>query len=629
LTSFLLICVIAVRAKEEPRYPVSAIPEELNKGAYAVVREDEMVFTINSKSTASLHVHMVVTIFNSNGQHFAKKAVFYDKLRKITSLKAQVFDSNGMLIKRLKPSEITDHSAFEGLYDDSRVKVGDLSQGNYPYTVEFEYDVAYKFLYHITGSAIDAYEDVSVEHASYKLIFPESLKPRYKTYNVIQEAKYEKINDVVSLTWSFENFKARKFEPYSDHLKATTRIEAAPTIFEFEGYAGTMNSWNEYGKWIASLNKGRNNLPEETKQKIRSLTETLSTTEEKVKVLYQYMQDKTRYVSIQLGIGGFQPFEASVVDKIGYGDCKALSNYMVSMLETVNIKSHYALILAGENTPELEDDFPSSQFNHAIVAVPNGMDTLWLECTSQTNPFGYQGKFTGDRKALLVTDQGAKIVNTLQYPAEVNIQATLADVKVGPSGDAVASVKRSYSGLQYENGGLHVHLNGQYDQQKKWLEHYLDIPSFNITSFSMENVKEKIPSAIVMAELRIDRFATLSGKRMFLTPNLMNRNSSVPEKNEDRVTDIVSKIAFTDIDTIRYHLPEEIYPEFLPEDVTIKSVFGAYESQFKVQQGNLVYIRKLTINKGKFPPAAYDEMVAFYRNISKADNTKMVFMSKT
>ena len=89
------------------------------------------------------------------------------------------------------------------------------------------------------------------------------------------------------------------------------------------------------------------------------------------------MQNKTRYVSIQLGIGGYQPFEASVVDKTGYGDCKALSNYMLSMLETIGIKGHYALIMAGQNSPELEEDFPSSQFNHAIVAVPNGADTLW------------------------------------------------------------------------------------------------------------------------------------------------------------------------------------------------------------------------------------------------------------
>lgn len=629
LTLVLAAGLFRAGAKEEPRYPVSAIPEDLKKSAYAVVREDDMAFTILSKSTASLHVHNVVTIFNDKGKHFAKEAVYYDKLRKVVSLKAQVFDANGVLIKRLKTNEITDHSAFDGLYDDTRVKIADLSQGRYPYTVEFEYEVAYRFLYDIQGSAIDPYEDVSVQHASYQLTFPESLRPRYKTYNISAEPKTEKRNDIVTLSWSFENIKARKFEPYSDYVSTITRIEAAPTVFEFEGYAGTMQTWDEYGKWIASLNKGRDVLPEETRTKIRQITAALKTREEKVKALYEFMQNKTRYVSIQLGIGGFQPFEASVVDKTGYGDCKALSNYMVAMLQAIDIKAYYALIMAGDGRQDLETDFPSSQFNHAIVAVPNGADTLWLECTSQTNPFGFQGSFTGDRRALLITDNGAKVVRTLRYPAEVNVQSTSALVNVARTGEATVTVTRTFSGLQYENGDLHYYINSDHDQQKKWLEHHLDIPSFDITSFAIKNVKEKIPSAILTADLKLNRFATVSGKRIFLTPNLMNRNSSIPEKLDDRKTEIVKRIGFIDVDTIRYRLPEEIYPEFLPEDINIKSRFGEYEASYKVEQSNLVYIRKLRMNKGEFPADSYQELIDFHRGINKADNTKMVFMSKT
>lgn len=629
LTLSFLLAIHFVIGKESPRYPVSAIPEELKKGAYAVVREDAMTFTILSKSTANLKVHMVVTIFNDKGKHFARETVFYDNLRKVTSLKAQVLDANGAVIKRLKSNEIQDQSAFEGLYDDTRVKIADLVQGRYPYTVEFEYEVAYKFLYDIQGSAINPYEDVSVQKASYQLIYPESLAPRYKTYNVDKEPRIQKTNDVVMLQWTFENIKAKKFEPYSDYMKTITRIEAAPSVFEFEGYAGTMQSWDEYGKWIASLNRGRNILPEETKAKVREIVAKLEKREDKIRALYEYMQNKTRYVSIQLGIGGFQPFEASVVDRTGYGDCKALSNYMLALLETVDIKGHYALIMAGEDTPALETDFPSSQFNHAIVAVPNGADTIWLECTSQTNPFGYQGTFTGDRKALLIRDNGAAIVRTTRYPAEVNTQSTSALVKVKPTGQAVASVKRVYSGLQYENGNLNFYINGEYDDQKKWIQHYLDIPSFDLTSFTMTNQKSKIPSATITAELKMDRFATISGKRIFLTPNLMNRNSSVPEKVEDRTTDIVTDFAYVDFDTVRYELPEGIYPEFLPEDVTITSRFGEYEANYKVDAGRLVYTRKLKMNKGQFPASSYQELIDFYRGVSKADNMKMVFMSKT
>lgn len=629
VTAFFLSGFFFLHGKEAPHYPISDIPEALKKDANAVVRDDQMIFTILSKSTASLQAHFAVTIFNANGKHFATSSVWYDKLRKITSMKAQVFDAEGMLIKKLKNNEITDHSAFEGLYSDNRVKVAELTQGRYPYTVEFEYEVEYKFLYLIDGSAINQYEDVAVQKASYQLNFPEHLKPRYKTYNIDREPEYKKINGLSSLTWTFENIKAQKFEAHSDLKKVILRIEAAPTLFEFEGYAGTMESWNEYGRWIASINKGRNVLPQETKKRVMDITSNLNTEEEKIKAVYEFMQNKTRYVSIQLGIGGFQPFEASVVDKTGYGDCKALSNYTISLLESIGIKGYYALISAGENKKALEPDFPSSQFNHAIVAVPNGADTIWLECTNQTNPFGYQGTHTGDRKALLITDNGAAIVNTTRYPAELNVQSISADVQVDLSGAAKATVKSVYSGLQYENGDLNFIITAQHDDQKKWLQRNINIPSFDINSFSMVNIKEKVPSAVVTANLTMSRFATISGKRIFLTPNLMNRNSYIPEKNENRKTNVVQKMAYIDSDTIRYHLPEGIYPEFLPDDVKIKNRFGEYEASFKVEQGNLVYIRKVKMNKGIFPPESYAELIDFYRGISKADNTKLVFMSKT
>lgn len=629
VTTLLLVSVMSLFAREAPRFPVSDIPEELKKGAHAVIREDVMAFSIHSQSTASLHVRLVVTIFDTKGKHFATAAVWYNKLRKITSIKAQVLDANGFEIKKLKSNELTDRSAFEGMFSDNRVKIADLSQGQYPYTVEFEYDVDYKFLYDIDGTAINQHENVAVQRATYELSFPEHLKPRYKTYNIDQEPVARKNNGLTTLTWTFENIPAPKFEVYSRREQSIMKIEAAPTAFEFEGYAGKMQSWDEYGKWIATLNKGRNVLPEETVKKVKELTSNLRTREEKVRALYEYMQNKTRYVSIQLGIGGYQPFEASLVDKTGYGDCKALSNYMLSMLEIAGIKGHYALILAGENKPDLETDFPSSQFNHAIVAVPNEADTIWLECTSQTNPFGYQGSHTGDRKALLIVDNGAKIVNTTRYPAEVNVQSTSADVQVSLTGAARATVKRVYSGLQYENGNLNFYITGERDEQKKWLENYIDIPSFTIESFSMKNIKDRIPSAVIDAELRMERFATVSGKRIFLTPNLMNRNNSVPEKIEDRKTDIVCTVGYVDLDTVRYKLPEGIYPEFLPEDVSIKSIFGEYETNIKVESEQLVYIRRIRVNKGTFPASSYPELIDFYRGISKADNTKVVFMTKT
>jgi len=285
--------------------------------------------------------------------------------------------------------------------------------------------------------------------------------------------------------------------------------------------------------------------------------------------------------------------------------------------------------MAGKNAPEVTPDFPNDQFNHIIVAVPNNQDTLWLECTSQTNPFGYLGQFTGDRKALMVTEKGGKLVHTIRYKTNQNQQTRYAEVDVTRAGDAKAKVKTTYSGLQYENDGLHFVLNNQYDEQKKWIQKNTAIPNFDVSSFVMSDRKDKIPSATIKADFDLRRFATVSGKRIFITPNLMNRSASIPEKVETRRTNVVIKSGYTHVDTIRYRLPEGIYPEFMPQPVKLSSRFGEYEATFTLDQDNLIYIRKLKVNNGEFPPESYNELVEFYRNLNKADNTKMVFLSKT
>jgi hypothetical protein len=634
----LLSCIAAVfiftgAECADPKYPVNTIPAELRENVNIVFRHDEMVFKILSKSKATFYVHQVITILNEKGKSYASEVVGYDKLSKIRDINGTVYDADGKQIKKLKNSDIYDQSAFDGfsLYSDARFKSLDLSQSTYPYTVEIEYEVEYKFLFYIPAFALIPDEKISVEHSIYGLHYAPDLKPRYTVANADAKPTMGQSKDgLQTMVWEFNNVKPIKFEPHGpSRSDVIVSITAAPSHFEYDDYVGTMNSWDEFGRWITSLNKGRTTLPEASKQKIKELTANAKTVEEKVKILYEYMQNKTRYVSIQLGIGGYQPFEASVVDQTGYGDCKALSNYMVAMLETVGIPSHYALIRAGEGAATMRSDFPSPQFNHAIVAVPNGKDTLWLECTSQSNPFGYQGKFTGDRKALLITNNGAKIANTIRYTAEDNVQSRIADVELLTTGDAKAIVKTTYSGLQYENDYLDFILNKGFDEQKKWIQQNTEIPNFDVQSFNFKNKKDKIPTAEVSTELSLRRFATVSGKRIFITPNLMNRSTHIPEKVEGRKTNVFTRFSYTDIDTIRYHLPEGIYPEFLPESVKLTSRFGQYEVSYKVDQGSLVYTRKIKMVKGEFPAESYQEMIDFYKSINKADHTKLVFLSKT
>jgi len=623
----LILCGCSVYAGDL-KYPVSDIPDSLKQGMYAVVRVDDSRFEIISSSKTIYTSHYVVTILNEKAKFMAVKVVGYSKLRKILSFKASAYDAFGNEVKKLKQSEIVDQSATSGgtLFDDNRIKYADISQTAYPYTVEFEYEVQENYMYSIPGYELYDDDEVSIQNSVYTVIYPTALTPRFKLTKVPAPSKQALSESKEQVSWTFANIRPNKFEPYRPSAsKYIPNIMAGPSNFDYEGYHGDMSSWKEYGRWNLLLSKDRDILPEVARQKIKELTAGLTTNEQKAKVLYEYMQNKTRYVGIQLGIGGLQPFPASVVDEMGYGDCKALSNYMVAMLKEVGIKGYYTVIESGTNAREIVVDFPSHQFNHAIVAVPNGKDTLWLECTSQTSPFNYMGKFTGSRLALMITEEGGKLVKTTSYSADQNSQTRTANVVVDLLGNAKAKVKTTYRAEQYED----VLVGNQTDEQKKWVQNNTQIPSFTVISFVIKEKKDRLPSATVDLDLAVNRYASVSGKRFFITPNLMNRISSVPEKLANRRTDVVRRSNYTDLDTIIFHFPESLYPEFLPAPVKISSKFGEYETVYKFDGGKLVYIRKMKVWKGTFPKESYNELVDFYKNVSKSDNTKLVFLNKT
>jgi hypothetical protein len=625
---FLLAACSYSFAGGDPKYPVILIPEELKKDNYAVVREKVFEFRILARNKSSYYSREVVTILNEKGKNLAIEAVGYDKLSKIVSLSASLYDSRGQLIKKIKQSDIYDHSAFEGLYSDNRMKSLDLTYMEFPYTYELEYEVECKYLYSIPTFHLYTDDEVGIQKTSYTIVYPQGQTPKLKLMGA-PEPKRVNVGAVEKMTWTFENVRPTRWEKYSpDSRGYVPTILAAPKEFEYEGYVGNTDSWQSYGKFISELNKGRDLLPENTIARIKSITEGLSD-REKIKVLYEYMQNKTRYVSIQVGIGGLQPFEAKVVDELGYGDCKALSNYMVAMLGHVGIKGIYATIMAEEGAPDVITDFPGHQANHAIVAVPLSQDTVWLECTSQTNPFGYLGRFTGNRHALLITQEGGKLVKTPAYNGDKDLLLRKATVSLNLNGQATTQIETKYLNRRFDDSYVGMYATHSADDQKRWVEHTTRIPAFDVLSYSFKTQNEPETSATVKLALNLPNYASVSGKRLFLVPNLMNRVTSIPEKTENRKRDICVRIPYTDIDSVEFNISETLYPEFLPDPQVIKSRFGTYEASFKLSEGKVIYRRKLSVKAGQFPADSYQEFIDFYKAVNKADNVKIIFLSKT
>ena len=497
--------------------------------------------------------------------------------------------------------------------------------------MEYEYEKEFDFLYFIPSWYVQSRQYTSVQKSVYTVIAPIDLRPRFKQRNFEGDHFSEKKEDGKTIfEWNFENVRAMELEPYGpDFTELVPSIFLAPSKFEYEGYTGDMSSWNGFANWQQKLNEGRGELPLETINELKNLVVNLDDDRDKIRVVYEYLQSNTRYVSIQLGIGGLQPFEATVVDDLGYGDCKALSNYTLSLLDAVGVKSFYTKVDAGSDPRPLDPDFTIPSFNHIILCVPNKGDTIWLETTSQTNPFGYMGTFTGDRDVLLVTDAGGKIVHTPVYDESVSTQIRKADVDLFSNGDAEASVKTSYNGLKYESENLNFIVEKGEMDKKNWVANNTQIPNFDLVSYDFKVFKKPIPEVIVESYYEVSKHGKLTGKRLFFSVNLMNRIERLPKVVDDRETDFIQDKVFTEIDTVTYSFDPSYKFEYVPEDVKLDSKFGEYESTTLQQEGKLTFIRRYVLKKGRYPAEDYEVYRDFLSKVIKADAGKVVLNGAT
>ncbi|RNI30323.1 DUF3857 domain-containing protein [Rufibacter immobilis] len=626
-----LVCGGNCWAGETPSYASFTIKPELSKGANAVVRTEETVFTVLSPKSSTERIKRVVTVLNEDGKQHARLVVRYDKLNTVNFIKGTVYDLLGKKVKTLKTAEIKDYSNTSdfSLYEDNRVKVAELSLPSYPYTVEFEYQVTSANMLFYTGWMPLDGEKLAVENASFQVNLPSNMPPlRYHEQKVPGKVSVKQEAGQQVYLWQVNDVKPVEEEVYGPPFRELVPlVRTAPATFEVQGYAGTLETWQALGEWQNKLNAGRDQISEATKQQVQALVKDLPTPEAKVKAIYQFMQNKTRYVSIQLGIGGWQPFEANMVDSKGYGDCKALSNYTKALLEAAGIKSHYALIYAGDDNRPILKDFPNSQFNHVVVAVPTAKDTMWLECTNQMADAGYTGSSTGDRYSLLITPEGGKLVSTPRFTASDNTQLRTVQVKLSAQGSGVGEAFTQFAGLQHEPRGAVVQHYTP-DEQLKWLYKNTQIPTFEIKKYTLEKVKGE-PLVKEKLQLELPKLASVSGKRLFITPNLMNRWTGVPSSTENRKQEVIWSMSFHDVDSVEYEIPAGYKAESVPQPVKYTSIFGEYKAQVQMKGNKLTYVRQLTMHKGRHAASKYMELVNFLKQVSRADQQQVVLAAET
>ena len=611
LTLSLLLPTIASGYK----YSVDSIPVELRENATAVVRTNQMVYTVESVGRAKASYRRVITLLNEGANDLRYFQVPYDKFRTVQKISAAVYDADGKFIESIPPSRIMDVSEGGGFVSDSRMKRIIFPVNRYPFTIEVEYDVVINGSLNLRNWYFHTDPDLSVEESGVQYIIPNSVPFRYSEYHMSASFDSIRTEDKTIYTWVQRGIPAIKrwyFSPLA--MARRPYLLAAIDDFEFGGIPGSMRSWKSFGEWNWKLNQGLDQLSEAEKKRVAEITSGLTSDMDKAEALYRYMQSRTRYTSIQLGIGGLKPAPAMEVSEKGYGDCKGLTNYMYALLKEAGITSYYTLVRSGANN-YINPSFVSDQFDHIILCVPFQADTVWLECTNQTIPFNYLGTFTSDRDVLLITPEGGKLVRTPQF--RNSYMKNTGVITIGRREASRGSFRMTAGGSGFD---MNRRFNGKtVTEMKKMINSGMELGTFSADTADYTERREAEPVSDLSFNLTMNDFAVAAGTRIHFRPCLNTFDYQPFDTISVRIYEREEII-----DSIVYKIPADYRAEYLPEPVTSEGPCGSYSYRIEsLDDGSLLFTRKMKINSGIYTGERARELFAFLNRAARNDQRRI------
>lgn len=594
------------------------------KESNSIIRNSETNLELVSELVANEKQTLIVSVQNKEGREAASFACFCDQFSQLKQFSGELYNANGVLLQKFKKSDLTRTEFFEGLASDNYTYFLNIPEHiRPPFTVKYTWEVKYQDgLVGLPGFFPQTKYSQSVDTATYRLTVPAKGFFKYKAINSsIVPTESEGKKGGYTYTFATGSLAPIESEPYGLSLWAQIpHIFVTPIAFQMSGKRGSMENWNTFGRWQNRLLEQRDILPEKAKQKVHELTGNCQTDREKVKVLYDYLGKTTRYVSIQLGIGGLQPFMAQDVFSTGFGDCKGLSNYLKALLQEAGIPSTYTEI--STNRARLLSDFASAnQMNHVILQVPLPNDTLWLECTNPQIPFGYVHSQIADHDALLITPEGGVIKRLPQYSDSLNTENFNAKITLKETGEAVASVTRTSRVLQHEMQAFITKLNET--KQKDGLRREIKLPNARITTLDIKDIKEATPELRVTYSAELG-YGTKTGNRLFIPVNVFRNGFREVSNRKPRKQPIYLSKGYIDCDTISIQLPEKHTVESLPKNTEINSDFGHFRTNVTTLNNEIVIIQSLHIRKGVYPIDKFGDFCAFTDLITKSYENKIV-----
>ena len=558
---------------------------------------------------------ILLQVNNRMGEKYTFFSLPYSENNKLNRLQVQIEDTRGNIIRKLKNSEITRVNAVSGgmLYSDDYVAHFQVKHNVYPYRVRVRYENSNKEYIGIARWIPIKDPDIPTDKAELVVEVSENFPIKYTMQN-ITEPEITINNGIQRYSWKTGYKNILEKEIYSPPLVSLIpRVDVLPQGFTYD-QEGSFISWQAFGQYFYKLTEGLDELTFDEKIKVNRIADNYDTEIDKVRALYHYLQDNTRYINVSIDIGGLKPYPATYVCTNKYGDCKALTNYLRSILKYCGIKSYYALINANEKIQRFDPSFPNQYFNHVILYVPLANDTIWLECTNKFLPFAYIHTDIQNRYALVIDDQNSRLVIVPPMKISDCTDNRVFTVNLELNGNARMGIDVEAKGEFFESLKF-FHTSFTENEKKQQINRLFGFAQYDLRDWKIIEKNRDSKSIELQSNLFVYNLAKRYGDEVILkVPGTYLPDFESPGK---RKLPVQIDYPIATIDTIHFIMPEDFQIASLPNNQHAECIYGNYNLQFSANATHVTVIRELVLNAGRYP---VEEYPAFFDFISKVES---------
>ena len=637
LTFSIVVCSVAgfAVAGDEPVVWRPITPEELQMRTPKVEADADAeaifwdVWLDDKKLTSIYYEHYVrVKIFTTRGQEkFSKFDIPYAKGTKIEGIAARVIKPDGSIVT-LDPKDIFEREIVKAGKIKVMAKSFAVPAIEPGVIVEYRYREIYKDAWG-NGVRLDFQRSIPMQRITYH-IRPQSgmtLVPRF--YNMAETAFAADPNEKGFLTASQTNVPAYKVEP---QMPPESEVKRWATVNYFNREPKEV--WRAFGRryepWLSLYAKPSAAV----KKKAAELTASLTTDDEKLRRIYEYIQKEIKNVDFDRNLTEDErdKLDHTHVDdtmKRRIGNSIWIELLFASLVQAAGYEVN--LVFSGDRSDYFfsPETHPSGSFVHlACVAVFANGDWKFFNASVPYVPYGYLS-WNEEGVAAMFLGLGnfkwASIPISEPDRSPAKRTATLALLE---DGTLEGTVKFEYFGHQAISRRRDNYLASDAKRNENAEEQIkARLSTAEVSNVTIENLNDTSKPLIYSMKVRVPNYAQRTGQRLFFQPGFFEYGVKPMFSAATREHSMYFAYPWSEDDSVELTLPAgfELDSADAPPPVADPRRIGSLKiaQRYDKATNTLSYKRSFLFGGGGtvlFPPAAYPTMKALFEAFSKADS---------